>query len=167
MWGHAGGIAGTLLFTSIRDSSAQGAVTGVHAGGIAGYASQGPDDGVNEICRSYAVTTVTSSVVTGGVIGQMFLASTVFGHNSNTSSSTFCGQPDPAVPTGGTVFWNTDMPNATFAVGQVTGWDSLPSDPGGTQKADTTTMQTPGTYTDVGWLRTVWNLVSGEYPTLQ
>jgi hypothetical protein len=164
--GNAGGLSGTLLFTSVRDSSAQGAVTGAFAGGIAGYASQGPDDGINEVCRSYAVTTVSGNNITGGVIGQMFTGSTVFGHNSFTSNSTFCGQPDPAVPTGGTVFWSTDMPSGTHGVGQVTGWDSLPSDPGGTQKANTTTMQTPGTYINAGWLQTVWQLNSGEYPSL-
>ncbi len=162
--GEAGGLLGSQVFSSVVDCFAQAEVTGSITGGLVGYAST--DSGLNEICRSYSASSVSGHSTSGGIIGRMHAQTTGLGHFNN--GSLFCGQPDPTAPTAGTVFWDVSVPsNATAAIGMLTGFNSQPANPNGTQGLTTAAMIDGATYVQAGWnvANTTWNLDSGDYPT--
>lgn len=163
--GEAGGLIGSQNFSSVVDCYARAEVTGSVTGGLVGYAST--DSGLNELCRSYAASSVSGFNVAGGIIGRMHVNTTGLGHI--TTGALFCGQPDPTAPTAGTVFWDVDIASdATHSVGQFTGWNSQPVNPGGTQGVSTSEMLDSATFVQAGWnlANTAWKLASRGYPDL-
>ena len=167
----AGGLVGRLGAGSINRCHASGTVkaTGIGndaadsgAGGLVGVVS-----GQASVTDSYSTGNVQGGprVPAGGLIGMVNLATV-----SNTYSTGAVSNSDQAggfigvmtTATIATSLWNTETS------GYTTAWYTAEDPVAGVTGATTTTMQTPSTYTGLGWdTSTVWQTSAGSLPTLR
>jgi hypothetical protein len=148
---YIGGLVGFLgQDIIISNSYATGNVSGFNSvGGLVGL-------GAGTILNSFATGNVTGTSDVGGLVG--WLASS--GELSNSYS---IGLVSGNIQTHGLIGSFSGNVSSSF-------WDIETSNhPESHEGTGTTTlaMQTPTTFTDAGWLDSIWNFVEGEYPTLK
>ncbi|MCK9409144.1 MAG: T9SS type A sorting domain-containing protein [Bacteroidetes bacterium] len=149
---NIGGLAGEVENSTIMYSYSGCTVSGAsYAGGLVGYIYLGT------ISNCYNRSTVSCEYDCGGLVGDL-----------ETSTVSFCystGSVNSSSDAGGLIgfTWDSQV-DKSFWDTQTSGQSTSA---GGTGKT-TAEMKTQSTFTDSSWnFTTVWEITSGQYPTLQ
>jgi hypothetical protein len=166
---HVGGLLGYDNNAFIISSSySTGSISGNNfVGGLVGFSGNGTAG--NGIYNSYSLSTVTGNTDVGGIYGEINGGSPdvqyTYAAGLISGSSNLGGISGLDNGTGVYLACFFDHTVNSGLVGVASG--SNMGYNGTAILGDITTqMQTPSTFTGVGWSTSIWNLVSGSYPSL-